>query len=301
MLPVSEWLCASQGPIPIGVVSIAADAAAACAIQTELPPATPFSTSELSLRMLSPLTPGGILTARGRLIALRRTIALAEVSLHGQRGELVAHGSSICVLAPASSPAPISPNDRSKIGGSSGLPRRSDGALPDPYLRPARGAVLGQEIWESLGGLEVLGGQLAGKLPAPPIHHLTGLTLSDVYDGEASFTIPASQWLCAPPRGRVQGGFVAMLSDAALCSAIQSRLPPGIALAPIDLKVNYLRQLPADGRVARAHGRVVNFGRRVAVAEATVLDADERPVAVATGSALLLPGRPATLRGSRHQ
>ncbi len=290
VLPLSEWLASPQGPVSLGVVTIAADAAMACSIQSELSPATPFSTSELSLRMLAPVHPGGTLTATGRLISLRQTIALAEVSVHDEGGELVAHGSSICVLAPALSPAPLPPAaDGPTAEGLVG--QEAEGAEADPHLRPARGAVLGQEVWESLGGLDVLMAQLAGKFPAPPVHHLTGLTLTDACEGETSFTMPASQWLCAPPRGRVQGGFVAMLGDAALCGAIQSRLPPNIALAPIDLKVNYLRPLPADGRVARADGRVVNLGRRVAVAEATVLDADERPIAVATGSALLLPGR----------
>jgi uncharacterized protein (TIGR00369 family) len=68
-------------------------------------------------------------------------------------------------------------------------------------------------------------------------------------------------------------------------------------LAPVDLKVNYLRPLPADGRWAAATGRVQHLGRRIAVAGAEVVDADGRPVAIATGSAMLLPGRPASLGG----
>jgi uncharacterized protein (TIGR00369 family) len=76
-------------------------------------------------------------------------------------------------------------------------------------------------------------------------------------------------------------------------------MPAGTAIAPVDLKVNYLRPLAADGRLARAHGRVVHSGRRIAVAAAEVSDADGRPIAVATGSAMVLPGRPASLRTPR--
>lgn len=80
-MPLSQWLASSNGTVSIGPIAIPADAAVACAIQTALPAATPFSTSELSLRLLSPTRPGGTLTATGKLIALRQTIGLAEVAV----------------------------------------------------------------------------------------------------------------------------------------------------------------------------------------------------------------------------
>jgi uncharacterized protein (TIGR00369 family) len=73
-------------------------------------------------------------------------------------------------------------------------------------------------------------------------------------------------------------------------------MPAGTAIAPVDLKVNYLRPLAADGRLAHARGRVVHSGRRIAVAGAEVFDADGKAIAVATGSAMVLPGRAASLR-----
>ena len=91
------------------------------------------------------------------------------------------------------------------------------------------------------------------------------------------------------------GGSVALLAESALSAAIQTTVPAGSALAPIDLKLNYLRTLAADGCVATASGVVVHAGRRLAVANGEVLDADGRRIAVATGSAMLLPGRPASL------
>ncbi len=262
-IPLSDWLCSPQAAISIGPLTIPADAAVACAIQTELPPATPFTTSELSLRLLAP----------------------------------VAHGISLCFVAPQVSPglpattahansAPVPTEPRS---GGSGTDD------PDPYARPAQGEVLRQEVWQRLSGLEVLLAQLTGELPMPPVHYLTGLTLTAAAPGEATFTMPASEWLCAPPRARVQGGAVALLAETALSSAIQAQLPAATALAPVDLKVNYLRPLAADGRLALARGRVIHAGRRIAVANAEVLDADGKPVAVATGSAMILPGREASL------
>jgi uncharacterized protein (TIGR00369 family) len=55
---------------------------------------------------------------------------------------------------------------------------------------------------------------------------------------------------------------------------------------PIELKLNYLRPLTADGRQAYAHARVVNAGRRFVVAGAEVRDADDRLIAVASGSVM---------------
>jgi uncharacterized protein (TIGR00369 family) len=146
----------------------------------------------------------------------------------------------------------------------------------------------------AMSGLEALRGQLDGRLPTPPIEHLTGLRLERVAPEEVILTLPASEWFCAPPRNRVQGGVVAVLAEAAMACAIQSRLPAGIALAPIDIKVNYLRPLAADGRRARGRGWSVHVGRRLAVAHAEVHDADGRAIAVATGSAMLSRERSAT-------
>jgi uncharacterized protein (TIGR00369 family) len=298
-MPLTEWLCSPQGAISIGPVTMPADAAVACAIQTALPPATPFTTSELSLRLLAPLHPGGELTARGRLIQYRRRLALAEVAVFAAPEQLVAHGSSLCfVQAPVSLPADgrednprPAPGDPDRCD-----PDRSDPADPDPFQRPAQGTVLPEDVWERMSGLEVLRAQLSGELPAPPIAHLTGLTLTAVEPGTASFSLPATEWLCAPAARRVQGGAVAMLAEAALSAAIQTHAPAGTAIAPVDLKVNYLRPLTADGRPASARGTLVHAGRRIAVANAEVRDGDGRAIAVATGSASLLSGRAASLR-----
>jgi uncharacterized protein (TIGR00369 family) len=293
-MPLSEWLLSPQGAISIGPLTIPADGAVACSILTMLPPATPFTTSELSLRLLAPVEPGGYVTARGRLIQLRKTIGLAEVAVIDEQDQLIAHGSTLCFVLPPVTPAADPPSRRFPAEAS----HADADPSPDPYERPVRGSVLEQAIWEELSGLEVLEAQLAGALPRSPIHYLTGLTLSAAALDDVTFTMPASPWLCAPLRTRVQGGAVATLGEAALSASIQTRMPPGTALAPIDLKVNYLRPLTADGRPAVARGRVQHAGRRIAVANAEVRDADGRLVALATGSAMVLQGRPASLQPS---
>ncbi len=282
---LTEWLYAPQGAISIGPLAMVADAALGCAVQTGLPAGTPFTTSELSLRLLAPARAGGLAVARGRLIHLRRTLALSEVFITDAEGRLLAHGSSLCVVLPALDagvaefvPEPVREYD-----------------TPDPYLRPVQGGVIPQDVWDRLSGLEVLQEQLSGNLPPPPIERLTGLRATAAASGEATFALPAHEGLCAPVPGRLQGGAVALLAETALSTAIETTLPAGTALAPVDLKVNYLRPAVADGRELTAVGRVSHSGRRIAVAESEVRDADGKLVALATGSAMLLPGRPASI------
>ncbi len=292
-MPLTDWLCSPQGAISIGPLTIPADAAMGCALQTVMPVATPFATSELSLRLLRPARPGGTVIARGRVIEARRTIALTDVAVFDEDERLLAHGSSLLLIQPqpaGDGPPPSAPD----------APRDSpapvpDTDSPDPYERPAQGEILAQDVWDRLSGIEVLRAQLSGELPMPPIHHLTGLQIASVDPDEVVFEMPATAWLCAPRRERVQGGAVATLAETALSAALQARLPPRTALAPIDLKVNYLRPLAADGRNATARGSGVHAGRRIAVANAEVLNAAGKPVAVATGSAMILPDRPASL------
>jgi uncharacterized protein (TIGR00369 family) len=115
-----------------------------------------------------------------------------------------------------------------------------------------------------------------------------------IAQGQATFALPASEWLC-PPTGKVEGGVIAMLADAALGAAIMTVTPAATAMASIDLKVNFLRPGIADGRELLARGTVAHAGRTIVVAHSEVVNADGKRVALATGSALLLPGRSASL------
>jgi uncharacterized protein (TIGR00369 family) len=289
-MPLTGWLRSPQGAISIGPLTLPADGALALAILSTLPAGTVVTTSELSLRVLAPARPEGRVVARGSLLHTRRTIALSEVTLTDEHGRMLAHGTSLCFILERPSgadgqPAPTAPvDDPAQVFDT-----------PDPWQRDPAGEVIDQETWNTRSGLEVVQAAIAGELPRPPIHHLTGIAVRAAAEGEATFSLPATEWLTAPPRGRLQGGVVALLAETALSTAIQTTLPAGTALAPIDLKINFLRPAASDGRELSAHGRVVHRGRRLAIANADVRDADGRPVALATGSAMILPGRPAAL------
>jgi uncharacterized protein (TIGR00369 family) len=85
----------------------------------------------------------------------------------------------------------------------------------------------------------------------------------------------------------VQGGVIAMLADAPAI-AVQTTSEPGVAVAGLDLKVNYLRPVHPDGRDLVARGQVIRAGRTISITQATVENADGKPVALATGSSMYL-------------
>jgi uncharacterized protein (TIGR00369 family) len=287
-MPASPWLAASNGLITGGALAILADIAFGISVETELPAATPYTTAELSLSFLRPARPNGTLLAGGQAIHVGRSVGLSEAFVIDEETDrLIAHGTSRLTIFPPLDPAPDPPETIGRYVA-------PDYESPDPYLRPPPGGVIPQEVWAELAGAEILQRQLDGELPAPPLHHLTGLSLKEFGDGWATFTMPTSEWL-ASPTGRLQGGAIAMLADFAMLGAVQTTTSAGLAFAGLDLKVNFLRPVsPGDGRL-EAHGDVVHAGRTLAITRATVTNDDGKPVMLATGSSIYLPGRPASL------
>jgi uncharacterized protein (TIGR00369 family) len=142
-------------------------------------------------------------------------------------------------------------------------------------------------IGATMAGLDYLRAMRDGVLPAPPIAALFGARLVDVAVGTVTFS-------CTPdesaynPIGLIHGGLVCTLLDSVLGCAVQSTLPAGVGYASIEIKVNYVRPVHADGRELMAYGRLTKPGRRVAFAEGDVRNLDGLVVATASGSCLIV-------------
>jgi acyl-CoA thioesterase len=142
------------------------------------------------------------------------------------------------------------------------------------------------EVFDRLSGLEILAAQLRGDLPRAPLDDLAGLRLVDAADGRAVFSLPASPWLRSEA-GTVFGGMIGLLANSATAAAVQTTAPAGTAFTALDLKVNFLHQVPADGGELVATGTVVHRGRRLVIATADVVNGQGRRVALATGTTML--------------
>jgi uncharacterized protein (TIGR00369 family) len=258
-------------------------------------PGVGFTTAEISLTMLKPVhpDPDGLISGSGQVIHSGRSVALSEAFLFNEStGDLVAHATSRCSIFPPVDPVPEPPREAPVID--QPLP----GSSPDhPLRRPLEGGALPQETFERLSGLELIRAQVSRELePAPPLFHLLGIRPTKADEGRVEMVLPSSPWL-AQSMGNVQGGFMALLGDLAMTAAVFTTAEAGTAVAPLDLKVNLLRPVQPDLRDLTAAAEVVHRGRTLAIASCRIENADGKPVALATGTSMYLPGRPASLAG----
>ncbi len=70
----------------------------------------------------------------------------------------------------------------------------------------------------------------------------------------------------------MHGGYAATLIDSALGCAIQTRMGQGAGFGTVELKVNYVRKIDANTGRLLCTGTVLHMGRRLATAEAKVVD-----------------------------
>ena len=127
-------------------------------------------------------------------------------------------------------------------------------------------------------------------LPSPPIHQWLGMLPIEADEGTCAFSMPTSGWITSP-RGLVEGGVTACLADIALGDAVQTTVPAGTAIAPTDLRVQFIRPMPPDGGSMTARANVVHRGRGVAATRAEITNEQNKLVALASESAMILPGR----------
>jgi uncharacterized protein (TIGR00369 family) len=87
------------GTVHGGVISTLLDTAAGCAIHSTLPAGVGYTSLDLSVKFLRPITlTTGRLTCTGVVLQRGRRTALAEARLTDARGRLCAHATSTCLL-----------------------------------------------------------------------------------------------------------------------------------------------------------------------------------------------------------
>ena len=144
-----------------------------------------------------------------------------------------------------------------------------------------------QSATEGPTGLQMLQAMLAGGKNIDTIGETLDFTLTEASFGKAVFIgHPGKKHL--NPRGIVHGGYAATLLDSAVGISILSALPAGKAFTTLELKVNYVRELPQDGSRVTATGSTIHVGRTTATAEGRIEDEQGRLLAHATTTCLIL-------------
>ncbi|HEX5114270.1 MAG TPA: PaaI family thioesterase [Pseudonocardiaceae bacterium] len=97
-----EHLYNPIGVVHGGVAATLLDTVTGCAVHTMLPAGTAYTSLDLSVKYLRPLTADtGPVRAIGHVINKGRRTALAEGELRDAADRLLAHGTSSCMIFPA--------------------------------------------------------------------------------------------------------------------------------------------------------------------------------------------------------
>ncbi len=87
------------GSVHGGIIATLLDSAAGCSVHSTLPAGIGYTTLDLSIKYLRPVTVrSGLLRAEGGVVSKGRRTALAEARLFDERDALVAHATSSCLL-----------------------------------------------------------------------------------------------------------------------------------------------------------------------------------------------------------
>ena len=142
------------------------------------------------------------------------------------------------------------------------------------------------DIGAGLSGLQQLRAFMeSGKRPG--IGDSLDFDLVEVGDGLAVFAgVPGPH--AYNPMGIVHGGYFATLLDSACGCAVHSKLSAQQAYTTLELKIAFHKAMTVQTGRVRAEGRVVTIGRRVAFAEARLVDTSGTLYATATSTLLVM-------------
>jgi uncharacterized protein (TIGR00369 family) len=120
-----------------------------------------------------------------------------------------------------------------------------------------------------------------------PIARLIGFEAKEITDGRATVILAAGPQH-ANPMGTLHGGILCDIADAAMGMAFASTLAPEESFTTVELKINFFR--PIWQAQLRAEGTVVQRGRTIGYVECDVTDEDNRLVAKAASTCMVLRG-----------
>lgn len=143
------------------------------------------------------------------------------------------------------------------------------------------------EASRHMSGLDYMRALANGTLPSPPISQLMGMSFGDVDAGRIVFTVEPDEYHYNPI-ATVHGGLAATILDSAMSCAVHTMLPVGVGYTTLEMKVNFVRSITADTGRLRCIGRVIHMGRRIATAEGSLLDANDKLYAHGTATCIIL-------------
>jgi len=121
-----------------------------------------------------------------------------------------------------------------------------------------------------------------------PVARLIGFEAKEIADGCATVMLAAGLQH-ANPMGTLHGGILCDIADAAMGMAFASTLAPEESFTTVELKVNFFR--PIWQAQLKAEGTVVQRGRTIGYVECDITDEEDRLVAKAASTCMVLRGQ----------
>ena len=126
-----------------------------------------------------------------------------------------------------------------------------------------------------------------------PVGRLVGFEVKELGDGRATIVLSAGPQH-ANPMGTLHGGILCDIADAAMGLAFASTLAQDESFTTVELKINFLR--PVWQAELKAEGTVLQRGRTVGYVECNIIDEQNRLIAKATSTCIVLQGEKASGR-----
>src|ERR1700683_4117009 len=118
-----------------------------------------------------------------------------------------------------------------------------------------------------------------------PVARLVGFEAKDIAEGRATVVLAAGPQH-ANPMGTLHGGILCDIADAAMGIAFASTLAPDESFTTVELKINFFR--PVWQAQLKAEGIVVRRGHTIGYVECTITDEENRLVAKAASTCMVL-------------
>jgi uncharacterized protein (TIGR00369 family) len=125
------------------------------------------------------------------------------------------------------------------------------------------------------------------------VARLIGFEAKAFADGRATVVLAAGPQH-ANPMGTMHGGILCDIADAAMGMAFASTLAPEESFTTVELKINFFR--PVWTAKLKAEGTVVQRGRTIGYMECTISDEENRLVAKAASTCMVLRSQKAAGR-----
>jgi uncharacterized protein (TIGR00369 family) len=146
------------------------------------------------------------------------------------------------------------------------------------------------EAMGRMPGRELLQAVIDGRIPPAAIGETMSFRLVEVGEGVAIFEGETGPRILNP-QGMVHGGWALTLIDSATGCAAHATLPAGVGYTSISTQANFTRPITAGTGKVVCEGRVINVGRQIITAEATIRDSAGRLLAHGQSTIMVLQPR----------